>query len=307
MKNIIIAGGGVSGTYFSRLLKREGIKFTLYDAHRKRGHSCAWGSHYSLLKEKFDKMGLDIDDYVLCRVKYLYLNGVKMELNDFVIIDKPRLLVDMRKGIKITYRKINCLKPCKKMVVNATGHPLEEDYHIPTYQEKVETFPLEKDTIYIHINLDKAGYSWAFPLNEEGSLFHAGAWCYKCHPLVLVDELYNRYEIKARTKLCLCRSDISFFKSYPIVGDVVSIGEAAGCVHPITGEGILPAMDTAEYLADSLRNNTFPLGYVERIEEMQDSYSNAWRAWKLMEKYPRLGWALVFSSGFKSAKKSEYT
>ena len=99
-----------------------------------------------------------------------------------------------------------------------------------------------------------------------------------------------------RKKFCSCGRDINILKPIPVFGNVVSIGEAAGCVHPIAGEGILSAMDTAEYLADSLKNNTFPLGYLKKIKEMQESYSNAWRAWKLMEKSPRQGWALVFSS-----------
>ena len=58
--------------------------------------------------------------------------------------------------------------------MNATGHPIVEAFHVPTYQEKVKSSPMEKNSMYIHINFDEVGYAWAFPLNEEGNLFHVG-------------------------------------------------------------------------------------------------------------------------------------
>ncbi len=115
-----------------------GIEFTLYDVTRRRGHYCAWGTPYSLMKEKLDKVCLNIDDYTLCRVKQYYINEVKVELKNVVVIDKPKLLEDLRKGIIIQYKRIVLLRPRKKMVVNATGKPLGKHYNIITTQRKIK-------------------------------------------------------------------------------------------------------------------------------------------------------------------------
>ena len=301
---MIIAGAGVSGTYFARLMKHEGVKFTLYDVTGKRGHQCAWGSNYSLMKKKLDKVCLNIDDYVLCRIKQYYINGVKVELKNFIVIDKPKLIEDLSRGIEITYRNIDLLKTRKKMVVNATGKPLGKHYKIATTQRKIKTAKLEEQTVYIHLNFRKTGCAWAFPLNDEGNLFHLGAGGYECSPTLLENELCNRYNIETTNADCTCRKEISIFKSIlPIVVEnVVSIGEAAGCVYPISGEGILPAIETAEWLAHSLEHGTYPQGYLVRIEEMQESYNKVWKAWKLMKKHPHLGWVLDLVNGMKREK-----
>jgi flavin-dependent dehydrogenase len=225
------------------------------------------------MKEKLDKVGLDVDDYVLCQIKQYYINGVKIERKNTVIIDKPIFLKDLSRGIKITYRNIVLLKSRKKMVVNATEKPLGKHYKLSTIQQKIKTSKLEEKTAYIHINFRKTGYAWAFPLNDEGKLFHLGAACYRNSPTPLVDELCDRYNLETKEADCTCRKEISIFKSIlPIVVEnVVSIGEAAGCVYPLNGEGILPAMETAEWLAHSLEHSTYPQSYLMRVEEMQES------------------------------------
>ncbi len=301
---MIIAGAGVSGTYFARLLKNEGVPFTLYDVNRRRGHHCAWGTPYSLMKEKMDKVGLDVDKYVLCRIKQYYINGVKIELKNFVVIDKPKLLEDLSRGIKITYRSIDLSRSRKKMVVNATGKPLGKNYKILTIQRKIKTAKLDEKTAYIHINFRKNGFAWAFPLSDEGNLFHLGAACYGCSPALLEGELRGRYDIEAKDAKCACRKEISIFKSMipVVVENVASIGEAAGCVSPISGEGILSAMETAEWLAHSLEHGTYPQGYLVKVEEMQESYNKVWKAWNLMKKHPRLGWVLDLVNGMKREK-----
>lgn len=301
---MIIAGAGISGTYFARLLKNEGVEFNLYDVTRRRGHHCAWVTYYSFMKEKLGKVGLDVDDYVLCRIKHYYLNGVKIEIKNVFVIDKPKLLKDLRRGIKITYRRIVLSRPRKKLVVNATGKPLGKHDKIVTTQRKIKTAKLEEKTVYVHINYGKTGCAWAFPLNDEGNLFHLGAACYGFSPTLLEDELCGRYEIEAKEAYCKCGRELNIFKSIiPVVVDnVVSIGEAAGCVYPITGEGILPAMETAEWLTHSLKHGTYPQEYLARVEEMQESYSKVWKAWKLMKKHPRLGWVLGLVDNMKRSE-----
>ena len=87
-----------------------------------------------------------------------------------------------------------------------------------------------------------------------------------------------------------------------VLGNVASIGEAAGCVSPLLGEGILSAMETAEWLAYSIEHGTYPQSYLAKVEEMQESYSKSWKTWNLMNKHPHLGWVLSFVYGMKSSK-----
>jgi len=78
MKELVVCGAGISGSYFYALFtdKFPETKLRIYDGAKKRGCSCAFGCFYSLLKEKLDKVGLNIEDYILCKNKGLVLNGV---------------------------------------------------------------------------------------------------------------------------------------------------------------------------------------------------------------------------------------
>ena len=92
-------------------------------------------------------------------------------------------------------------------------------------------------------------------------------------------------------------------------GRTVSVGEAAGVVFPVTGEGIIPSMESCEILKDSLfysgvTGYDFRKDYeiFMKIYLHAYDYYKAFKVWKLMEKHPRTAWLKGFRFMLKRTK-----
>jgi flavin-dependent dehydrogenase len=293
---LAICGAGVAGSYLYSLLSlnRSDIKLEIFDGNPRRGCSCAFGTFYSLLAEKLKRVHLNVEDYVLSKNTGVVINGVFVKLRNEITIDKPRLVRDL------------CPHPIPMdvdpfsvegdIVVNATGKPLGPHHTIPTHQFKAKVSGLEPRTNYVLIDPKYAGYAWAFPLDEEGRWFHIGAGCVNASPEVLVDRLMKRYKIEVASKACSCSRPIAIVdpRANLTKGRVVSIGEAGGFVYPITGEGILPSMDSAEMLFEALGSPSWLEAYISRARKYFEEweYDKAFKLWRLLEKHPTISWLL---------------
>lgn len=287
---ITICGAGVSGSYIASRMIAEGYKVRVYGPLFKRGHYCAYGCHYEMLKEKLRNVYLDADDYLLCRVRKVYVNNVCIDISDAIIIDKPRMLNDMFSTRNIYPRKIKKMKELSAdLVINATSEPLsnEDVILMPTYQYKAELQEMERETAWVYFNPRYMGYAWVFPLDDEGKKFHVGAGCIGVSPLRLINEMNSFYGFKVKLPECGCARGIRIVNPESITlyeDKVVSVGEAAGAVHPLTGEGTLPSMDTCDMLLNALKNSDVsdnPMPY--ELNSLFSSYAIDW--WVYMKKY----------------------
>jgi flavin-dependent dehydrogenase len=260
---LAVVGAGVSGSYLSALLEDLGVQVEVYEMNpADRGHRCAWGSHYTLLKDKLSKVGLNVDDYIITKVDRTYINGVEVGMGNTVIIDKPKMLRSMLADsqIKASYADAQTLSSRSdlELVVNATGVPHRETPHekIYTVEERSVLKGAEENTAYILFDVDRVGYGWVFPLSDGGRWFHVGAGCLKSSwdsAMLMLDTLH-RYDLYVLDRSCRCEREINIIKGKPKLhdGKVFYVGEATGAVNPITGEGILTSMDTSEALAESI-------------------------------------------------------
>jgi len=310
MKKLTICGAGVAGSYLHALLidKHSEVGLKIYDGAGKRGCSCAFGCFYAQLKEKLKRVGLNVEDYILCKNKGLILNGVYVPLRNQISIDKPKLVRDLCP--KVIKKNLNLMDFFNKheWVINATGIPLCEHYVIPTKQYRVKLEGLEPAVNYIHLDMKYVGYGWAFSLDEEGKWFHLGAGCVNADPEILIKALVKRYRVKLKKPICSCNRPIRVInpeKSNILYSNIVSIGEAGGFVFPVTGEGILPSMDSAESLVESMWSPTWPAEYYFKTKEYFEkwNYDKAFKVWRLMEKHPRTAWLYGFRFMFKRASK----
>ena len=302
IRELTVCGAGVAGSYFYALFtdKFSGTKLKVYDGAKKRGCTCAFGCFYTLLKEKLDKVGLNIEDYILCKNEGLVLNGVYFPLRNQISIDKPKLVKDLCPKVLKKNVFLSDFIERREWVINATGRPLWKHYVIPTKQYRVKLEGLEPAVNYIHVDPKYVGYAWAFSLDDEGKWFHLGAGCVNADPAILIKALMKRYGIRVKRRACRCHRPIRVVNPEDIfsgaIGTVVSIGEANGYVFPVTGEGIIPSMDSAELLVNSMWSPAWYLEYYFKTKDYFErwSYDKAFKTWRLMLKHPRTAWLYGF-------------
>lgn len=190
---VTIAGAGISGSYLGRLLNEVPI---LFDNNPKRGCRCAWRVPYAEVKRMLEDIGIDLDNFVLCRVEGAFENKVFIPLRNFVVIDKPRLIEELKSGLNIIDRKYNFTRNDESLIVNAMGIPTGKAmFRLESLQEKTEITGVREKTVYGYINPTYAGYSWLFPLDEDGGLYHHGTACLRTQPRKLMMGLLSYYRL----------------------------------------------------------------------------------------------------------------
>ena len=306
MKEIVIVGAGVAGGYLANLIHDN---FVIYDGWKQRGCRCGWGSSKSLLDKKLKTIGLNLYNYYLCSPDWMLLNGLRFRVLNGIMFDKRRMVQDMTKGIDVIPRYVDNLQNLKAdIVINATGNPLIESQVSYTVQWKVKLEGAEERVVYIWWDPKRIGYGWMVPLDEDGKIFHVGAGSLfgSIAATSLTKEMLAGYKLKIGKVYCGCEKKLDFGSNLPVFGNsgrVVSVGEAVGCVHPLTGEGILPSIKSAEFLAESLEENGFPMNYLFKVEEIIKEYSEAQACLEMLKKHRRRGIIKVVGVMRERAKK----
>ena len=287
--SITIVGAGISGSYLGRLLQKKPI---LYDNNSALGCRCAWGVPFTQVKILLGKLGISLEHFLLCNINNIYMNNVRIRVTNFATIDKPLLIQELRKGLKIKSQSYSFNSIGDDLVVNATGVPMgNEISQMNSYEEKIRIMGAESNTAYAYINPRFAGYAWLFPLDEEGGLFHFGAAAPRIHPKRLMEEMLCFYRMHKGEMLCCCGGPLHL--SDPTLtdivrGNVVAVGGAAGCVNPITGEGIFPALQTADLLGKTLNIETSIRDYTEAVRETLSHYKELYKIYYKLQDNPRL-------------------
>jgi len=303
--DIRIIGAGISGSFFHALAK-DGYDLKIYDkTPKRRGHLCAWGASQNLLDKWLQIVGLDIEDYVMSRVDKLVINGVHIKIDNLLMIDKPRMLEDLVPTKEVIRKEwdFNNNFDSEDIIVNATAIPLGEYNAMRTKQHNIKTSGFDANTVYIYISPEHVGYSWMFPLDSTGEQWHFGAGCTNDDPFVLLEKFKEKYELKLNERSCLCDRSIKVVSPENNVlykDNVVSIGEAAGVVPPISGEGIIPSMESAFYLCASLFGEgidliDFKTKYKQLMGNMMVDFDKQFAVWDLMNIKPRRAWVKCFN------------
>jgi flavin-dependent dehydrogenase len=304
--NIKIAGAGISGSYLGRLLESEA---TIYDDNLRPGCRCAWGAPRSQIANLLEKVNFNISDFVITDVVGAYQNKVYIPLNNFVVIDKPKLVTELRRGQKLVNSRVDFSVERDGLIVNATAMPRAvEVFSLDSLQERVTITGAEGRTVYGYINPSYTGYAWLFPLDDEGRLFHHGAACKGTEPKRLMDELLSYYGFKKNGFLCNCEGPLYLadpMETEIVESSVVAVGGAAGCVHPVTGEGILTSMQSAWLLAETFKNNDPLTEYEQKVRELLAGYRSSYRVFRLMLQSPPIAWTTGIFDMFRSIENYE--
>jgi flavin-dependent dehydrogenase len=266
---VAIAGAGMSGSYLASLLARMGQVVDLYEATKTRytrcGISpCAWMvpiRGFSLLVEA---VGLEARKYVLSKIPEMGFNR-QIFATDLCTIDKPSLLRDLRGHDREVKQCV--LDPASyDRIIDATGvaraylPPTENDTVIPTVQYLTES---AQESNTAEIVLVALGYAWRFPLGK--GMWHVGCGSLSNSP----EEELAKTGLLRSPSITVCKCPKSSVRltgpehSKPYVnGKVWGVGEAVGCVSPIIGEGIVPAMQCSQILVENWND---PERYTSRV------------------------------------------
>jgi flavin-dependent dehydrogenase len=266
---VAIAGLGVAGSYLLNRLSEEhevvGFERQPFD---KFSAPCAWGTSRHELGRLLKPVGIDFEKYILHEGKTMSVDlGSSMlhiPLKGLVTYDKHQLELDLVKGkdarfgTRVTREQLD--REGFDVIIDATGFhreilpKLKNDEYIPCIEYKMKYSPKTPvDDFYILPFNHDTGYLWYFPLEKGASFVGAGDYnkkhveqtdrYNKQHPGDIVKRIGRPIRFLP-PKLCEPFYD----------GNVVGVGESIGTVFPILGEGIIPSLQCAEILLDTLPN-----------------------------------------------------
>lgn len=270
---IAIVGAGVAGRSLFRFLELDGMldihDVEIFDLDRPhtgcRIHPCAWGVKTPEWKRVCGM--LETKPRIHREFTRISLNGAVVRC-DLCTIDKPIFLDDIcpEKNIQRGDWDGNCSK--YGLVVDATGEkravlpPIRDELKITCRQALFKTGTEDLDVSIIAA--PSIGYSWIFPLKFPFVHIGQGAMSWDSAPPE-TEEAMKIAGVADKEPICgWHESKIRLMSPRycrPIChGNVVGIGEAAGCVSPNNGAGILPGIISAQLLADYIHDDVWTMG-----------------------------------------------
>jgi geranylgeranyl reductase family protein len=167
---------------------------------------------------------------------------------------------------------------------------------------------LEGNVSYVHAREDRwrgravvelgtvpGGYAWVFP---KGDHVNVGVGGWRSEGPRLREHLrracagyglpYERLEAVRGFRLPMRRAGDS-----PVRGRVMLVGDAAGLVDPLSGDGIYEALLSSRLAAEAVLADDLP-GYGERLAlELDPMMSAAWSAKLAFDRFPRLAFTIA--------------
>lgn len=299
-QKIAIIGGGPAGAYLAYLLAKKGIKPTIYDNSHPREKPCG-GGITTCAVEKFsflhDLPGEKIPEYEMeltsPQENTVLVKGNKKSWNlsrkilDKSILDKAtkqgaklikERVIDITLKQNIWHIKTNKKKYKAKIIVGADGvssltrrrilKPLSKRDLGVCYGCFAKSKENEITRIIFLDNMQ--GYGWCFPRNDHLSIGVGVEYRNSKKVKKIFQEFLNKYypdaEIISNWGAAVPNvKNHKFFKKQCSGKNWILIGDAAGHVNPLNGEGITFALWSAEIAATAIINNDL------------ESYDQLWR------------------------------
>ena len=255
---INVAGLGVAGSYLLRRLNQEGFDSLGYDPKRPGYYiPCGYATNLDRIKTFASRAGLDIEEYSTVRSSSVTFSGNEFGPVEFAGIglgtfDKNRFERDLVAGLPTRMTAFRQAEN-ESLTIDATGVSRQilgkaEDDHLMYAREIISKKADHKD-FYFQFFKKGTGYYWEFPIAGG---YHIGAGSLT---LDMVDEAL-RYVQPGFTVGRRIRMKPLFENM--VRDKVIGVGESIGLVSPITGEGILPALESAEILVQIMKRQDDP-------------------------------------------------
>lgn len=298
-----ISGLGMAGSYLLRRMSQDGFNVSAYDPKRDNYYlPCGYATNEKLLSAYLEKLNMDVDDYVQTRSENVSFAGnnfgeISFDAKGICTIDKKRLENDMVSGIESAYLQT---PENPDIRVDATGISRavlgRSDNDYTMYAKEYLTDKSTHKDFHFYFFEKGHGYFWEFPL---GGKYHVGAGSDDMNLIESRLESYPRETVTGR-KIRLTPLFDEIAK-----GNAIGIGEAIGTVSPISGEGIIPSVKSAELLFQAMRKYSdlekIKDAYIFSIRKEFGYYTRLRSIVKKIQNGERLGLADLRAAG--SAKK----
>lgn len=283
MIRVAVVGAGPAGSYLAYLLAKQGAIVDLYDRKDVYDSPCGeviptphvayWGYNNKVWNE-LEKAIEDAKLNEITTGKWAFFNEVGLLEKSFTLklsaysIDKPRFVSNLRRmaekaGARFVRMEVDPKKIARDydIVFDARGpHTDVPGKRMMVMRSYTVTTSTDFDTIYIYTYEPMFGYAWAFP---HGGRENVGSGCLGCDPAlvkwsfehILYDLSGDRISALRTMKWWAILATRPREQGYVYNGKpIIRVGEAAGHVTYITGEGIRPALLSASVTAAAVNN-----------------------------------------------------
>jgi geranylgeranyl reductase family protein len=154
-------------------------------------------------------------------------------------------------------------------------------------------------TAVIELGVVPGGYGWVFPKGDHANL-GVGGWGSEGPRLrERLDELARRHDVDPAvlTEVRGHRLPMRRPGTQAHHGRVLLVGDAAGLVDPLSGDGMYEAFTSASLAADAVLRGAIP-SYTPALAGALDRHATAsWAAKRALDRHPRLVFAAARSPG----------
>lgn len=264
--SISIVGGGPAGSSAAIFLARNGFDdIKLYEKSPSKRKPCGGGLTWRLF-ERYDNLLKDLE-FNSFKSVLLDIDGTAIKFNfkktiikvtDRFKLDKHLRTVAESSGVKLIKKSANPCKLNSKIIVDARGVEFKQNSGIARVALcKLKNFDL---SFIYRSSFGKKSCFWVFPINDEVAdvgycgihndfkipMNKAFDWFVKnigAKPIINMGHAIN---LNGEIKNLIDKIDGRL---------VIKIGERAGLVNPLNGEGIYHAIRSSELLNDSIKED----------------------------------------------------
>jgi geranylgeranyl reductase family protein len=326
----VVVGAGPAGSTSAFRLARAGARVLLVDKARfPRDKPCGGGLTYRALRllpfsvapvveEEVDVFELGLGfrrRFVRRTAEPLVVMTQRRRLDAFLVEQAREAGAEFRDGVKVELLPlaVDGVGIDTKVLIGADGvngataktFGLDGHEHEVALEANVPYGPVQRSRYarraVIEFGIVPGGYGWVFPKGDHVNV-GVGGWLHQGPRLrTHLARLCREHDIPddALTEVRGYRLPLRRPGASPARGRTALVGDAAGLVDPVSGDGIYEALLSAQLAADAAldiiagRTADFS-GYAEELPQVLAlSAAASWRAKLALERFPKLSFALL--------------